>query len=121
MRVIITESQFKRILQESVTVNQTLLSLEEKALATIDYLYNEGVMTYSDDVLKKILDTKDMSLVDYKGLCKDILSNFNTSLTDEERESLKKFIGTGSYPELVDHLWNAVLRFAKKSLEYAGY
>lgn len=118
MKIFITESQFKKLLSETITVNETLLKLEDKAENVLDYLYNEGVVNYDDEHLKKILDTKDMSLVDYKDLCNNILCEFNTSLSEEEREALKRFIKTGSYPELVDHLWNAVLRFAEKSLKY---
>lgn len=111
----IKESKLRKIISEEI-VNQVLLSLEDKVEGVVDYLYNEGVVAYDDDHLSAMAN--DMSLIDFKDICKTIISEYGSTLTGAEREMLDRYLLSGSFPELENHIYNAIKKYEQKAHEY---
>lgn len=123
MKIIITESQFKKLVEKTIKesiggdpVHEIYYGLGEKAKAVIDYLYNEGVVAYDDDNLSAMAN--DMSLINFKDICKLIHSEYAGELTDDEIITLEDYMKTGSNPELEGQIFRAVREYEEKAHEY---
>lgn len=123
MKIFITEAQFKKLTEKLVSesicadpVHEIYYKIGEKAKGVIDYLYNEGVIAYDDEHLTAMAN--DMSLIDFKDICKLIRSEYNNNLTDDEVMTLEDYINTGSNPELEDQIFRAVKEYEQQAHEY---
>ena len=123
MRVKINEADLRKIISEAIentlygqTIHDVLSRIEEKAESVIDYLYNEWVVAYDDKLLAAM--AKDMSRIDFKDICKVILYSFGGDISDEEKSVLQRYLKTGSYPGLEDHIYSAVVNYEKKAHEF---
>ena len=123
MKVKINEKALRKIISEAIentlygqTTHDVLSRIEEKAESIIDYLYNEGVVAYDDQHLAAM--AKDMSRINFKDICKEILYSFDGDISDEEKGALQRYLKTGSYPELEDHIYRAVVNYEKKAHEF---
>lgn len=123
MKIRITESQFKKLMSMAVNesiggdpVHEIYYEIGEKAKGVIDYLYNEGVIAYDDEHLTAMAN--DMSLIDFKDICKLIRSEYSNNLTDDEVMTLEDYINTGSNPELEDQIFRAVKEYEQQAHEY---
>jgi len=123
MKIFITEAQFKKLTEHMISesicvdpVHEIYYGIGEKAKAVIDYLYNEGVVAYDDEHITAMAN--DMSLIDFKDICKLIRSEYNNNLTDDEVMTLEDYINTGSNPELEDQIFRAVKEYEQQAHEY---
>ena len=123
MKIFITEEQFKKLTKHMISesicadpVHEIYYGIGEKAKAVIDYLYNEGVVAYDDEHLTAMAN--DMSLIDFKDICKLIRSEYSNNLTDDEVMALEDYINTGSNPELEDQILRAVKEYEEQAHQY---
>lgn len=123
MRIIVTEAQFKKLMSMAVNesiggdpVHELYYEIGEKAKAVVDYLYNEGVIDYDDEHLSAMV--KDMSLINFKDICRTIMSEYGSELTDDEYIVISDYIKTGSNPELEDQILRGIKEYEKKAHRY---
>jgi hypothetical protein len=100
-----------------MTVHDIYYGIGEKAKAVVDYLYNEGVVDYDDEHLNAMV--KDMSLIDFKDICKTILWDYENNLSDDEYITLTDFVKTGSNPELEDQILRGIREYVENGNEYS--
>lgn len=123
MKITITESQFKKLLQTVVNesiggdpVHEQYYEIGEKAKAVIDNLYNEGVVAYDDDHLTAMAN--DMSKVNFDDIYYQITFEFGLDLSPEELKIIEDRLKTGSNPELDDQVMRAIREYEEKAHEY---
>lgn len=99
-----------------MTVQDIYYGIGKKAEAVIDYLYNEGVVNYDDKHLSAMANNA--SLINFKDICKTILSEYSSELNDDEHIILSDYLKTGNNQELEDQIFRAVKEYEQKAHKY---
>ena len=125
-KVIVSESQLRRIIAESIKSSlpwwdvdekaENFAKIDEWAYNTIDYLYNEGVVAYDDRNLCAM--AKGEAPIDYKDIIKVILHNYTTDCECEAGQMLRNYYKLSkkygeSIPEVEEAIKSAIKRFAE--------
>lgn len=129
MKIRITEAQLKRIVSASVvneawygevdTTHGALQEIKKYVEGAIDYLYNEGVIAYDDEHLNAMAN--DMSLVDFKDICKTTLWYADGQMSELAKGEIQRYLETGSYPELEDTILSAIREYRDPAGSYRSF
>lgn len=125
-KVIISESQLKKIITESIMSSlpwwdvdekaENFAKIDEWAYGTIDYLYNEGVVDYDDKHICAM--AKGEMPINYRELIKAIIYNYGTDCECEAGQMLRNYYNLSkkhgeSIPEVEEAIKSAIKRFAE--------